>query len=165
MGLAIRTVLSTWEGQALAGELDVAPSVVHKDRAPATGRRAGRLSARRSASSGRCLGGMPDRIARGPRASSARSRRISSSAERGPPAAPGEFVSELVRYVGWCVNGRPRRFSSWTAGRPAWPSPEEGGRSRTRDNGETSNGYKNPGAPLYPNFVMRYCHFRYCRLG
>ena len=25
VGLAIRTVLSTWEGQALAGELDVAP--------------------------------------------------------------------------------------------------------------------------------------------
>lgn len=120
VGLAIRTVLSTWEGQALAGELDVAPPwVVHKDRAPAKGRRAGRLSARRSASSGRCLGGMPARIARGPRASSARSRRISSSAGRGPPTAPGEFVSEHVCYVGWCVNGRPRRFSSWTAGRPA----------------------------------------------
>ena len=57
VGLAIRTVLSTWEGQALAGELDVAPSVVRKDRDPATGRRAGRLSARRSASSGRAWEG------------------------------------------------------------------------------------------------------------
>lgn len=141
------------------------PSVVHKDRAPATGRRAGRLSARRSASLGRCLGGMPARIARGPRASSARSRRISFSAGREPPAAPGGVrlrACPLRRLVRERQTAPVLELDSRTTGMTLAGG---GGRSGTRDNGEISNGTRILVHPLYPNYVMRYCHFRYCRLG